>query len=333
MNAVNGLADFVGRDAADWSRYRDETDYSAAMFGERPTKRYGSTHDAARRALEDTQNITVSVDPANAMALTDYNRQLQRGFADPGLANAQEWEKFLHPEQYPKKSNLDVTPGDDGKNNPYGIDVNELLRWAYSQLGYHEKASNEDLYDKFANIGGNTDNWTKFGEWYDKYNNTSGFNHEPWCAMFASWCAMKAGIPEDKITWTASTSDFINWYTQQNRFESKNSDYIPKAGDLILYQWYEKNKKGEGRYDLVNGQYVYNENKTGMYDLCGHTGIVVAYEPANEEHEAYVYTIEGNHNDEHGVYFRQVSMNRPNLKGFGVNGGSSYGIIPPYYET
>ncbi len=66
-----------------------------------------------------------------------------------------------------------------------------------------------------------------------------------------------------------------------------------------MYQWYEENKKGEGRYDLVNGQYVYNENKAGMYDLRGHTGIVVAYEPANEEHEvAYVYTIEGNWNDE-----------------------------------
>ncbi len=101
-----------------------------------------------------------------------------------------------------------------------------------------------------------------------------------------------------------------------------------------MYQWYEENKKGEGRYDLVNGQYVYNENKTGMYDLRGHTGIVVAYEPANEEHEvAYVYTIEGNWNDEKGVYFRQVPLDKWNLCGFGVNGGNSNGIIPKYYET
>lgn len=47
----------------------------------------------------------------------------------------------------------------------------EFLEIARSQIGYHEGYNND----------------TKYGKWY-------GLNHEPWCAMFVSWCSYQIGM-------------------------------------------------------------------------------------------------------------------------------------------
>jgi hypothetical protein len=259
----------------------------------------------AQKAAE-RKPAAISIDPALLEAQMIIDNYQNTGMIDPALLDAEKWSQFLLPELYPEEGNsVDVTPGDDGKDNPYGIDVNEFLRWAYSQLGYREKASNENLDDKLANPGKEADNWTKYGAWYDDYKNSSGFSHDAWCAMLASWCANKAGIPDDKITKTASTGAFVNWYKKEGRFESNDSrKYEPSAGDLIFYQW------------------TNTDGSTG-----GHTGIVIAYK------DGFIYTIEGNRYDDIGVYFRKVPIDKENISGFGVNGGNSSGIIPPNYRT
>ncbi|NLA87659.1 MAG: CHAP domain-containing protein [Clostridiales bacterium] len=233
---------------------------------------------------------------------------LSTGMIDPGLAEAERWNRTLHPEIYTEGDFVDLAPGDDVKDNPYGVDVNEFLRWAYSQLGYHEKASDADLDDKFANRGGN--NYTKYGIWYDQYFNTTGFNGADWCAAFASWCAYKAGITDDQIYKRAGTQLFINWYDGKDRFEKFSTApdaYIPRAGDLIFYQW--NNKKN------------------------GHTGIVIGYKPAEGNEPAYVYTIEGNHDNKRGVWWRKVPLvKKSSISGFGANGGCSDGFIPPEFR-
>lgn len=57
-----------------------------------------------------------------------------------------------------------------------GGQIKKLLTAAAGEIGYHEKG----------------DNLTKYGEWYP-------MNGQPWCAMFVSWAANQAGIPENII--------------------------------------------------------------------------------------------------------------------------------------
>ena len=59
-----------------------------------------------------------------------------------------------------------------------------IIQVALDQVGYLEKASEDQLENKFANAG--YGNFTKFGAWY-------GLNGQPWCDMFLSWCADHVG--------------------------------------------------------------------------------------------------------------------------------------------
>ena len=65
-----------------------------------------------------------------------------------------------------------------------------MLKIAESQLGYRETAENH----------------TKYGKWY-------GMDGQPWCAMFVSWCARRAGVPQSVIPNFAScTYGGMKWF-------------------------------------------------------------------------------------------------------------------------
>lgn len=61
----------------------------------------------------------------------------------------------------------------------------KVLQIAKNELGYLEKASNKNLYDKTANAGSN--NYTKY--WADIAPSLQG---QPWCACFITWCIVQA---------------------------------------------------------------------------------------------------------------------------------------------
>ncbi len=52
----------------------------------------------------------------------------------------------------------------------------DIIEFARTQIGYKEGSGNN----------------TYFGKWF-------GFNYNPWCAMFVSWCAAKAGVPKSVV--------------------------------------------------------------------------------------------------------------------------------------
>ena len=121
---------------------------------------------------------------------------------------------------------------------------------------------------------------------------------EPWCAVFVCWCANKAGILDTRIPRTASCEQMKAGFEARGTYHSAK-DYIPRAGDVFIHLY------GNGK---------------------GHTGIVIAYDPINNE----VYTVEGNSGD---MVAKNVRTYDGYFDGFGSSGGNDYGIIPKGFGT
>lgn len=120
-----------------------------------------------------------------------------------------------------------------------------LVKIATEEIGYREGSNND----------------TKYGEWYN-------LNYEPWCAMFVSWCANQAGISIDIIPKYCGCTAGRKWFMDAGLYQSRESGYLPKAGDIVFYR---------------------DTDETA--DISTHTGIVYACDGKS------VYTIEGNTKD------------------------------------
>lgn len=166
--------------------------------------------------------------------------------------------------------------------------VDKVLALAESEVGYIEKASNDNLDNKTANKGWN--NYTKYGrDMHRIYPQVMDFP-APWCDAFVDWCFYKAyGIATAKSLLGGNFDDYTVASAQM--YKNKGAWYVaPKVGDQIFF----KNTKG----------------------IC-HTGIVYKVVPP------YVYTIEGNtssgeFNAEGGcVAKKQYLMTDTKIAGFG----------------
>ena len=89
--------------------------------------------------------------------------------------------------------------------------ASDIVEIAKAELGYREKGNND----------------TKYGLWY-------GMNNNPWCMMFVSWCAMKAGVPEDVIPKLAYVPYAVDFFKKRGRYK-KRGEYRPKPGDIIFF--------------------------------------------------------------------------------------------------
>lgn len=68
--------------------------------------------------------------------------------------------------------------------------IKDVIRTAEAEIGYFEKATNEYLYEKTANIGNG--NWTKYSEELAKAGFFNGNkNGYDWCAVFVNWVFYK----------------------------------------------------------------------------------------------------------------------------------------------
>ncbi|MGW4473437.1 CHAP domain-containing protein [Nonomuraea sp. NPDC004354] len=90
-----------------------------------------------------------------------------------------------------------------------------LLKAARPELGYREK-------------GGQ---YTKFGTWYADLVQDPQYRNAPWCDMFITWAAHKAGLQEyvGQFAWTPSHAA---WFIQQGAWSPK-----PEPGALVFYDW------------------------------------------------------------------------------------------------
>lgn len=177
-------------------------------------------------------------------------------------------------------------------------DKQRVIELAYSQLGYHEKASNGDL-DNFSGNSGSA-NWTKYARDLDKLG---GFYNGPkngfaWCDVFVDWC-------------------FVTAYGRQ-------------AAQFLLCQ--PDNSAGAGcqysaEYFNAKGQFRKSGPQTGDQIFFGsawnnvwHTGLVVAVS------DSYVTTIEGNSSDK--VQKCTYQINDPNIWGYGRPGWGEQENVP-----
>lgn len=144
----------------------------------------------------------------------------------------------------------------------------KLVKTAYREVGYLEKASDYRLDDLTANAG--SANYTKYGKLMHRlYPSVMDFP-AAWCDCFVDWCHYKASGDDAVSAKAALRGDFDDWTVASKQYYVNAGQYGPKPR---------------------LGAQVFFRNSSGV---C-HTGIVVGYD------EKYVHTIEGNTSGASGV--------------------------------
>ncbi|MFD3904130.1 CHAP domain-containing protein [Streptomyces sp. CB04723] len=152
------------------------------------------------------------------------------------------------------------------------MSITKVLSVAKGEVGEHEKRS-----------GGHWVNDSKYTRWFGTIPGYSqgGYGY-PWCAVFVTWCAHKAGAAS-LYPKTAGCATAVNWFKNKGRFSA-----YPAVGAQIFFG------SGGG----------------------AHTGIVYAYDAD------YVYTYEGNTNtngsaEGDGVYAKKRARRDAYVYGYG----------------
>ena len=124
------------------------------------------------------------------------------------------------------------------------IDKRVVIELAKSQIGYHEKATNAQLDDFYANAGNHT--WNKYARdldaipgFYTGVKNIGDQGH--WCDIFVDWCFIKAygvtiGMQLLCQPWGSAGAGCqysAQYYERQGRFFVDD----PQPGDQIFFDY------------------------------------------------------------------------------------------------
>lgn len=111
-----------------------------------------------------------------------------------------------------------------------------LLKRAYDEVGYIEKASSSSLDSKEANKG--TANYTKYARDVNKAG-LNGCQGQAWCATFQFWLEMQEFGVEEALTHFYMSNDnycAYNCFETFNKFlEHKATSLVPQVGDLVVF--------------------------------------------------------------------------------------------------
>lgn len=150
--------------------------------------------------------------------------------------------------------------------------------WSGVLYGY--KSGGEDIVSVALSQLGN-EGGQPYWSWY-------GFSSRvEWCCCFVSWCANECGyIDAGVIPKYAGTSTGVNWFKERGQWLDGSAE--PSPGMIIFYDW----------------------AKNGLDGQPDHTAIVWKVE------NGYVYTIEGNWNDQCQTSCRPIGEYQ--ILGYGV---------------
>lgn len=175
----------------------------------------------------------------------------------------------------------------------------KVIDVAILEVGYVEKASNNNLDDKTANSG--SGNYTKYARDLDEINfYNSKKNGYAWCDIFVDWCFVQAFgkkralelLCQPEKSTGAGCGFSMNFYKAHSQFYTS-----PEAGDQIFF---------------TDGTSIY------------HTGLV--YKVDNSK----VYTIEGNTSD---VNYVDGNGGKVCKKSYPLNASYIAGYGRPKYDT
>ena len=122
------------------------------------------------------------------------------------------------------------------------MSAEKVIAIAKSYVGYLEKASNVNLDSKTGNAGHN--NYTLFGQWY-------GMNGQPWCDMFVSYCADKAGEAA-AVGKFAYCPSHVAYFKSRGQWFNRGAK-TPQPGDIIFFG----DADHVGIVEYVSGGYVH----------------------------------------------------------------------------
>lgn len=105
---------------------------------------------------------------------------------------------------------------------PEGTDLRSaIVAIAKSQIGVKESHYNNVIYNTWFyghTVSESRPSATKYA----------------WCAVFLSWCADQAGVPQNVFPKTASVTGLKAFFAGQSSYH-KRSDYTPKVGDVAFF--------------------------------------------------------------------------------------------------
>ena len=154
------------------------------------------------------------------------------------------------------------------KNGPYytklmnvtltGNQAEDVVKVAYSQVGYHAGSSTSDL-------SGTSSAKSNYVEYFNLIN--PKLQNQNWCATFVSWCFREAGVPTSVMPSGTGVGTLRNSVKNNNAtWHAVNSGYKPKKGDLVLYEQMDSNYK----YYIPASR-----DSSGLPTVSSHVGIVV----------------------------------------------------------
>ena len=133
--------------------------------------------------------------------------------------------------------------------------IDKVIEIAKGEVGYLEKRSNTNLYDKTANAG--SGNYTKY--WAEIKPDYQG---QPWCACFVTWCLVKS-FGREAAEKMLGHYPYVYCPTGENTAKRQGRwSGTPSAGAIVIFN-----------------------DSSGT---ASHTGLVYAFDGGR------VYTIEGN---------------------------------------
>lgn len=103
--------------------------------------------------------------------------------------------------------------------------IDKLIQIAENEVGYLEKRSNSQLYNKTANAG--SGNYTKY--WAEIKPSYQG---QPWCACFVTWCFVQA-FGKDMVEKLLKHYPYVYCPTMASLF-ALNAN--PKRGDIVIFK-------------------------------------------------------------------------------------------------
>ena len=146
-----------------------------------------------------------------------------------------------------------------------GIWERDVLAIARTQLGYNESTRNYEVLDAENGI---VNGYTRYGAWY-------GIPYGDWCAMFVSFCLHYAGVDSELFPMECGCGRWVELLSEKGRFEFAQ-DYIPKAGDLIFYDYDSYDDPAQRRADHVGLVSEVSEEAKTLKTIEGNTSAGVA---------------------------------------------------------